>query len=240
MEKNYKRYNNKVVKLTENLNNNNRTVIARFNQNNWGYDLGHPYDIEDKFMYCGSSYCANTDCIVSIEPVTIEEYEFWKKEYIQFHKETVEDKGYDSCEENLDIISPLLSQYEQPEYVNPLGQRVVDVDCGYKIYDSERTDAIILRVGDDYNGKYVYIDKKPIYEKTSDICFMSTPMLMAYEKTLKMIGYTDSFTDEQKLEKIIKQNIECGLKGSDVILSALNSGKDPMEYFEEFLKEYLE
>ena len=55
-----------------------------------------------------------------------------------------------------------------------------------------------------------------------------------------MNGYTYSFTEEQKLEKIIKQNIECGLKGSDVILSALNSGKDPMEYFEEFLKEYLE
>lgn len=145
-----------------------------------------------------------------------------------------------SCEKKISAISPLLSKYEQPEYINSIGQRVVDVDCGYKIYDSERTDSIILRVGDNYNGKYVYIDRKPVYENTSDICFMSTPVLMTYEKTLKMIGYTDSFTDEQKLEKIIGQNRECGLKGSDVVLSASNSGKDPIEYFEEFLKEYFE
>ena len=78
MEKNYKRYNSKVVKLTENWNNNNSTVIARFSQEGYGYDLGHPYDIENKFVYCGSSHYPNTECIVSIEPVTMEEYELWK------------------------------------------------------------------------------------------------------------------------------------------------------------------
>lgn len=123
-------------------------------------------------------------------------------------------------------------------YINPIGQRVVDVDCGYKIYDAERKDAIILRVGGNYNGQYVYIDRTPVLEKTADVCFMSTSVIMAYETALKIITSTKEYTDEQILEKIIEINIRCGLKGSDVLLAAMESGKDPMTCFEEFLEKY--
>lgn len=123
-------------------------------------------------------------------------------------------------------------------YINPIGQRVVDVDCGYKIYDAERKDAIILRVGGNYNGQYVYINRTPVLEKTADVCFMSTSVIMAYETALKIITSTKEYTDEQILEKIIEINIRCGLKGSDVLLAAMESGKDPMTYFEEFLEKY--
>lgn len=123
-------------------------------------------------------------------------------------------------------------------YINPIGQRVVDVDYGYKIYDAERKDTIILRVGGNYNGQYVYIDRTPVLEKTADVCFMSTSVIMAYETALKIITSTKEYTDEQILEKIIEINIRCGLKGSDVLLAAMESGKDPMTYFEEFLEKY--
>lgn len=123
-------------------------------------------------------------------------------------------------------------------YINPIGQRVVDVDCGYKIYDAERKDAIILRVGGNYNGQYVYINRTPVLEKTADVCFMSTSVIMAYETALKIITSTKEYTDEQILEKIIEINIRSGLKGSDVLLAAMESGKDPMTYFEEFLEKY--
>lgn len=123
-------------------------------------------------------------------------------------------------------------------YINPIGQRVVDVDCGYKIYDAERKDAIILRVGGNYNGQYVYINRTPVLEKTADVCFMSTSVIMAYETALKIITSTKEYTDEQILEKIIEINIRCGVKGSDVYLAAMESGKDPMTYFEEFLEKY--
>lgn len=123
-------------------------------------------------------------------------------------------------------------------YINPIGQRVVDVDCGYKIYDAERKDAIILRVGGNYNGQYVYINRTPVLEKTADVCFMSTSVIMAYETALKIITSTKEYTDEQILEKIIEINIRCGVKGSDVLLAAMESGKDPMTYFEEFLEKY--
>lgn len=123
-------------------------------------------------------------------------------------------------------------------YINPIGQRVVDVDCGYKIYDAERKDAIILRVGGNYNGQYVYINRTPVLEKTADVCFMSMSVIMAYETALKIITSTKGYTDEQILEKIIEINIRSGLKGSDVLLAAMKSGKDPMTYFEEFLEKY--
>ena len=123
-------------------------------------------------------------------------------------------------------------------YINPIGQRVVDADCGYKIYDAERKDAIILRVGGNYNGQYVYIDRTPVLEKTADVCFMSMSVIMAYETALKIITSTKGYTDEQILEKIIEINIRSGLKGSDVLLAAMKSGKDPMTYFEEFLEKY--
>lgn len=124
-------------------------------------------------------------------------------------------------------------------YINPIGQRVVDVDCGYKIYDAERKDAIILRVGGNYNGQYVYIDRTPVLEKTADVCFMSMSVIMAYETALKIITSTKGYTDEQILEKIIEINIRSGLKGSDVLLAAMKSGKDPMTYFEEFLEKII-
>ena len=125
------------------------------------------------------------------------------------------------------------------KYKNSLGQTVVDTECGYKIYDADREDAIILRVGDMRNGKYVYIDKEPILNGTSDICFMSSEMLSEYEIKLKNITCLNA-SDEEILQRIIMENIECGIRASEIFLSAIKAGKEPMDFFEEFIEKILE
>lgn len=108
MEKDFTKYNGMIVKLTEiTWDQKEITVIASFNQDDNGYELGHPYNIADKFMFCGKSYNPNISCIKEISPITKEEYRIWKKEYNDFHLDTMAYKGYDSCEENINLLIPL-------------------------------------------------------------------------------------------------------------------------------------
>jgi hypothetical protein len=57
-------------------------------------------------MYAGASYNPNIGDIDSICPITKEEFQTWKIEYTDFHCETVSQKGYDSCEEDITMLKP--------------------------------------------------------------------------------------------------------------------------------------
>ena len=120
------------------------------------------------------------------------------------------------------------------EYINIAGQRVVDVEIGYKVYDSEKKDCVILRVGDDYKGSYIYKDMQPVIDNTDEVCFMSEKVLMHYERILKLFASDRSFTEEQQLYKIIEINKGCGLKGTDINEICKTNGKDPVEFFKNF------
>lgn len=105
--KDYRSFNGMVVKIQERTDDNKvKTLIASFNQNENGFELGHPYDVDDKNMYCGRSFSPFVEEIVSISPITKEEFRLWKKEYTDFHLDTISYKGYDSCEEKLDLLTP--------------------------------------------------------------------------------------------------------------------------------------
>ena len=45
------------------------------------------------------------DKVVRIEEATIAEMEEWRKSYEKFHAMVVAEKGYDSCEEDVDNIT---------------------------------------------------------------------------------------------------------------------------------------
>ena len=96
------------------------------------------------------------------------------------------------------------------EYFKKIKDRVGDsVEAEDISFIEDMTDTytdLSSQIKDDYKGKYVYIDRKPVEECTAEICFMSPMTLAPYETALKMIGCTDEFTDEQKLEKIISMN----------------------------------
>ena len=120
------------------------------------------------------------------------------------------------------------------KHTNPLGQRVVDVEVGYKVYDSEHKDSVILRVGGNRNGSYMYKDMQPVVDNTDEICFMNEKILMHYEKILKVFASDQSSTEEQQLHKIIEINKGCGLKGTDINEICKSNGKDPIEFFNDF------
>ena len=85
------------------------------------------------------------------------------------------------------------------EYVNPIGQRVVDVEFGYKIYDSEDKDFVVNIVGDNTkDGQYIYLDRDAFDNKSDEICFLSQPDLMFYEKEHKNICYESRSWEETK------------------------------------------
>lgn len=105
--KDYRSFNGMVIKIQERTYGNKvKTLIASFNQDENGFELGHPYDVDDKFMYCGKSFNPFVGEIVSISPITKEEFCLWKKEYNDFHLDTVSYKGYDSCEERIELLTP--------------------------------------------------------------------------------------------------------------------------------------
>ena len=103
----YTQFNGMVVKVSEkNYDGSMRTVVASFRQEENGFTLGHPYDTETKFMYAGASYNPNIGDIIGISPITMEEFQTWKREYADFHCETISQKGYDSCEEDIGMLKP--------------------------------------------------------------------------------------------------------------------------------------
>ena len=78
------------------------TVRSEFPKYPLNMSIGHPIDTNTKEMMCGGSFFT-TDKLVSIKPATDDEKELWKKLYIEFHKDILDEKGYDWCAEQ-DIV----------------------------------------------------------------------------------------------------------------------------------------
>lgn len=109
--KDYTSFNGMVVKLQERTYNNKvRTLITSFLQEETGFWMGHPYDVDEKRIYCGRSFSPFIEEIIDISPISKDEYEFWKKKYDEYHSDIVSRGGYDSCEENIKSLVPYYSE----------------------------------------------------------------------------------------------------------------------------------
>lgn len=104
---------------------------------------------------------------------------------------------------------------EKSTYINPLGQKVVDVDYGYKVYDAIETDKVVLYVGENTeSGGYIYLDVDAIKEGRSDIAFMNTNLMKKYETAIKNI--TATVPDDEAISLIKKINLCCGIPGENL------------------------
>ena len=104
---------------------------------------------------------------------------------------------------------------EKSTYINPLGQKVVDVDYGYKVYDAVETDKVVLYVGENTeNGEYIYLDVNAIKEGRNDIAFMNTNLMKKYETAIKNI--TATMPDDEAISLIKKINLCCGIPGENL------------------------
>ena len=73
--------------------------------NKWGIEIGHPiFPSTNKMAMCG---VRNFELpkIVRIEEATTDEMDEWRKSYEKFHASVIAEKGYDSCEEDVDNIT---------------------------------------------------------------------------------------------------------------------------------------
>lgn len=104
---------------------------------------------------------------------------------------------------------------EKSTYINPLGQKVVDVDYGYKVYDAVETDKVVLYVGENTeSGGYIYLDVDAIKEGRNDIAFMNTNLMKKYETAIKNI--TATMPDDEAISLIKKINLCCGIPGENL------------------------
>lgn len=104
---------------------------------------------------------------------------------------------------------------EKSTYVNPLGQKVVDVDYGYKVYDTDEPDKVVLYVGENTeSGGYIYLDVDAIKEGRNDIAFMNTSLMKKYETVIKNI--TATMPDDEAIALIKKINLCCGIPGENL------------------------
>lgn len=104
---------------------------------------------------------------------------------------------------------------EKSTYVNPLGQKVVEVDYGYKVYDTDEPDKVVLYVGENTeNGGYIYLDVDAIKEGRNDIAFMNTSLMKKYETVIKNI--TATIPDDEAISLIKKINLCCGIPGENL------------------------
>ena len=104
---------------------------------------------------------------------------------------------------------------EKPTYINPLGQKVVEVEYGYKVYDTVETDKVVLYVGENTeSGEYIYLDVDAIKEGRSDIAFMNTNLMKKYETAIKNI--TATMSDDEAISLIKKINLCCGIPGENL------------------------
>ena len=104
---------------------------------------------------------------------------------------------------------------EKSTYINPLGQKVVDVDYGYKVYDTIETDKVVLYVGENTeSGGYIYLDIDAIKEGRNDIAFMNTNLMKKYETAIKNI--TATMPDDEAISLIKKINLCCGIPGENL------------------------
>ena len=78
------------------------TVVAI---NKWGIEIGHPIvPSTNEMTNCGASNFGLAK-IVRIEEATTAEMDEWRKSYEKFHELIIAEKGYDSCEEDVDNIT---------------------------------------------------------------------------------------------------------------------------------------
>ena len=78
------------------------TVVA---VNKWGVEIGHPiFPSTNEMTECGGRNF-ELDKIVRIEEATIDETDEWCKSYEKFHALVIAEKGYGSCEEDVDNIT---------------------------------------------------------------------------------------------------------------------------------------
>ena len=104
---------------------------------------------------------------------------------------------------------------EKSTYVNPLGQKVVEVDYGYKVYDTDEPDKVVLYAGENTeNGGYIYLDVDAIKEGRNDIAFMNTSLMKKYETVIKNI--TATMPDDEAISLIKKINLCCGIPGENL------------------------
>ena len=105
---------------------------------------------------------------------------------------------------------------EKSTYVNPLGQKVVEVDYGYKVYDTVETDKVVLYVGENTeNGGYIYLDVDAIKEGRNDIAFMNTSLMKKYETVIKNVT-SSTMPDDEAISLIKKINLCCGIPGENL------------------------
>lgn len=105
---------------------------------------------------------------------------------------------------------------EKSTYVNPLGQKVVDVDYGYKVYDTDEPDKVVLYVGENTeSGGYIYLDVDAIKEGRDEIAYMSTQLMKHYEDAIKNIT-SSSLPDDEAMALIKKINLCCGIPGENL------------------------
>ena len=104
---------------------------------------------------------------------------------------------------------------EKSTYVNPLGQKVVEVDYGYKVYDTDEPDKVVLYVGENTeNGGYIYLDVDAIKEGRDEVAYMSTQLMKHYEDAIKNV--TSSLPDDEAMALIKKINLDCGISGENL------------------------
>ena len=97
---------------------------------------------------------------------------------------------------------------EKSTYVNPLGQRVVEVEYGYKVYDTVETDKVVLYVGENTeNGGYIYLDVDAIKEGRDEVAYMSTQLMKHYEDAIKNVT-SASLPDNEAMSLIKKINLD--------------------------------
>lgn len=65
--------------------------------------FGHEYNLKTKNVTCGRLGLSLDDDI-TISDVTQAQFDAWKANYELFHLEVMYNKGYDSCEENIEKL----------------------------------------------------------------------------------------------------------------------------------------
>ena len=104
---------------------------------------------------------------------------------------------------------------EKSTYVNPLGQKVVEVDYGYKVYDTDEPDKVVLYVGENTeNGGYIYLDVDAIKEGRDEVAYINTNLMKQYETAIKNVT-SASLSDGEAMALIKKINLNCGISGEN-------------------------
>lgn len=102
---------------------------------------------------------------------------------------------------------------EKTTYINPIGQKVVEVDYGYKVYDTDEPDKVVLYVGENTeNGGYIYLDIDAIKESRDEVAYINTNLMKQYETTIKN-ATSSSMPDDEAMALIKKINLDCGVSG---------------------------